>query len=138
LFNVQSVGQRQLICLARALLRNSKILILDEATASIDHNTDELIQQTIRSCFKSGTVITIAHRLNTILDYDRFALLLFSFSLLNSFYFSFFYFCRVIVMDKGTIVEFDSPDNLLSNSKSIFYSMASAAGVSTHNILTSF
>ncbi len=101
-----SVGQRQLVCLARALLRKTKILILDEATAAVDLETDDLIQATIRKEFKECTVLTIAHRLNTILDYDR-----------------------IMVLDKGQIAEFESPDNLLADKNSIFYSMAKDAGL---------
>uniref|UniRef100_A0A1B6CN72 ABC-type glutathione-S-conjugate transporter n=1 Tax=Clastoptera arizonana TaxID=38151 RepID=A0A1B6CN72_9HEMI len=101
-----SVGQRQLICLARALLRRSKILVLDEATAAVDLETDDVIQQTIRLVFKESTVLTIAHRLNTIMDYDR-----------------------VLVIDKGLVVEFDSPKNLLSKNTSKFYQLAKDAGI---------
>uniref|UniRef100_A0A2M4AR42 Putative abc transporter c family member n=2 Tax=Anopheles triannulatus TaxID=58253 RepID=A0A2M4AR42_9DIPT len=101
-----SVGQRQLICLARALLRKTKVLILDEATAAVDLETDDLIQRTIRTEFKDCTVLTIAHRLNTILDSDK-----------------------VIVLDKGQIVEFAPPNELLQTKSSAFYSMAKDAGL---------
>lgn len=101
-----SVGQRQLVCLARALLRKTKVLILDEATAAVDLETDDLIQKTIRTEFKDCTVLTIAHRLNTIMDSDK-----------------------VIVLDKGQISEFAAPSNLLQNKKSAFYSMAKDAGI---------
>ncbi|XP_034128594.1 multidrug resistance-associated protein 1 isoform X6 [Drosophila guanche] len=101
-----SVGQRQLVCLARALLRKTKVLILDEATAAVDLETDDLIQKTIRTEFKECTVLTIAHRLNTIMDSDK-----------------------VIVLDKGQITEFASPTELLDNPKSAFYSMAKDANL---------
>ena len=101
-----SVGQRQLVCLARALLRKTKVLILDEATAAIDFETDELIQNTIRTQFNDCTILTIAHRLNTIMDSDR-----------------------IIVLDAGMIAEFDTPQSLLDNKNSIFYGMARNAGL---------
>ncbi|XP_072883060.1 ATP-binding cassette sub-family C member 2 [Hemitrygon akajei] len=100
-----SVGQRQLLCLARALLRKSKILILDEATAAVDLETDELIQSTIRSQFADCTMLIIAHRLFTIMDCTR-----------------------VMVLDTGKILEFDTPAALLQ-SKGFFYHMALDAGV---------
>ncbi|KAG0706857.1 Multidrug resistance-associated protein 1 [Chionoecetes opilio] len=101
-----SVGQRQLVCLARALLRKTRVLILDEATAAIDLETDDLIQATIRQEFADSTVLTIAHRLNTIMDSSR-----------------------VLVLEKGEIKEFDSPSVLLKNKTSIFYGMAKDAGL---------
>ena len=95
-----SVGQRQLMCLARALLRKTKILVLDEATANVDLKTDELIQKTIRNEFKECTVLTIAHRLNTIMDYSK-----------------------ILVLDQGEVVEYDTPKNLMSDKPTIFHAM---------------
>uniref|UniRef100_A0AAR2LI14 ATP-binding cassette sub-family C member 5 n=1 Tax=Pygocentrus nattereri TaxID=42514 RepID=A0AAR2LI14_PYGNA len=99
-----SVGERQLLCVARALLRHSKILLLDEATAAIDTETDRLLQETIRSSFKGCTMLVIAHRLNTVLSCDR-----------------------VLVLDQGQILEFDSPSNLLANKSSHFSAMLEVA-----------
>ncbi|XP_071386567.1 ATP-binding cassette sub-family C member 2 [Centroberyx affinis] len=100
-----SVGQRQLLCLSRALLRKSRILILDEATAAVDLETDNLIQTTIRKEFSHCTVLTIAHRLHSIMDSSR-----------------------VMVLDAGKIVEFDSPSNLFEK-QGHFYAMAKDAGI---------
>jgi len=87
-----SVGQRQLICMVRALLRHSRIICMDEATASVDIQTDCLIQEMIRSQFQDCTIITVAHRLHTIMDSDR-----------------------VMAMRAGELVEFDKPINLIRN-----------------------
>ncbi|KAM6952830.1 ATP-binding cassette sub-family C member 5 isoform 1-T1 [Lycodopsis pacificus] len=99
-----SVGERQLLCVARALLRNSKILILDEATAAIDTEMDRLIQETIRCAFGSCTTLIIAHRLNTVMSCSR-----------------------VMVLDKGQILEFDSPAALLADDNSRFRAMIEAS-----------
>ncbi|XP_078398933.1 ATP-binding cassette sub-family C member 10 isoform X1 [Cetorhinus maximus] len=93
-----SIGQRQLICLARALLSQAKILCIDEATASVDQKTDQLLQEKIREQFANKTVLTIAHRLSTIMDSNR-----------------------VLVLDSGKVKEFDSPTVLSKNQDSFFY-----------------
>ena len=95
-----SVGERQLICIARAILRNSKIIVMDEATASIDYKTEEIIQNCINEVLNKSTIITIAHRIKTILKYDR-----------------------IISLDNGEIKEFDTPENLLKNKEGIFYNL---------------
>ncbi|ODQ67153.1 multidrug resistance-associated protein 1 [Nadsonia fulvescens var. elongata DSM 6958] len=108
-----SVGQRQLMCLARALLTPSNILVLDEATAAVDVETDKILQETIRSEFKERTILTIAHRLNTILDSDR-----------------------IVVLSAGEVAEFDTPTNLLKNKESLFYSLCNQAGFTNNDETT--
>ncbi|KAF7325781.1 Multidrug resistance-associated ABC transporter protein [Mycena kentingensis (nom. inval.)] len=100
-----STGEKQLLCMARAILKRSKILVMDEATASVDYATDELIGRTIRQEFASSTILTIAHRLRTVIDYDR-----------------------VMLLDNGKIAEFDKPAALLKNSHSKFYALCKATG----------
>uniref|UniRef100_A0A7N8YRJ2 ATP-binding cassette, sub-family C (CFTR/MRP), member 10 n=1 Tax=Mastacembelus armatus TaxID=205130 RepID=A0A7N8YRJ2_9TELE len=100
-----SVGQRQLLCLSRALLTQAKVLCIDEATASVDQKTDRLLQQTIRDMFQDKTVLTIAHRINTIMDCDR-----------------------VLVMHAGKVVEFDSPAALCKTDRSVFHRLVGGTG----------
>lgn len=100
-----SAGQRQVICLTRALLRNSNILILDEASSSLDMETDRLIQETIRTHLKHATILTIAHRLFTLADYDK-----------------------IIVMDNGAVAEFASPAQLLARDSSKFSALVESMG----------
>ncbi|KAJ7865666.1 hypothetical protein B0H13DRAFT_2253973 [Mycena leptocephala] len=100
-----SHGQRQLIALARALLRQSSIIILDEATSSIDFETDQKIQTTIREEFNDSLLLTVAHRIKTVIDYDR-----------------------LIILDKGKIAEFDTPYNLIQKKDGIFRDMCMKSG----------
>ncbi|XP_076634046.1 putative multidrug resistance-associated protein lethal(2)03659 [Colletes latitarsis] len=100
-----SVGQRQLVCLARAIVKNNPILVLDEATANVDPRTDEFIQLTIRRKFAKCTVFTIAHRLNTVMDSDR-----------------------ILVMDAGSVVEFDAPHVLLQKNTGYLTKMVNETG----------
>nr|XP_018902692.1 PREDICTED: multidrug resistance-associated protein 7 [Bemisia tabaci] len=96
-----SAGQKQLLCLVRAVLHNAKVLCIDEATANVDEETDRCIQGTIQTSFRQSTVITIAHRVATIMDSDR-----------------------VLVLDDGCVKEFDAPQTLLQNKESYFYKLA--------------
>ena len=94
-----SSGEKQLLCICRAILKQNKVVLMDEATANIDIKTEQVIQRLIKEKFKDSTVITIAHRLNTIINSDK-----------------------VLVLSKGEISEFDSPQNLLKDKSSEFYS----------------
>ena len=108
-----SVGQRQLLCLARAIVRKSKVLLLDEATSAVDPQTDQLIQETIRKVFSDNTILTIAHRIDTILDYDK-----------------------ILILDQGSVLEYDTVDNLLNNSQSKFSDIVkSSFGVNLKDVL---
>lgn len=100
-----SQGQRQLLCLSRAILKEPKILLLDEATASIDYETDALIQETIRDSFSDSTILTIAHRLRTIADYDL-----------------------ILVLEAGEVAQFGHPSELLQIKDGIFYRMCAKSG----------
>ncbi|KAJ1558710.1 hypothetical protein HK096_006749, partial [Nowakowskiella sp. JEL0078] len=100
-----SQGQRQLLCLARALLRRSKLVILDEATASVDNATDVVIQKVIRTELDNVTILTIAHRIRTVIDFDR-----------------------ILVLDKGCVAEYDTPLTLLQNENGMFKKMAEESG----------
>ncbi|KAF1319126.1 Abc transporter c family member 5, partial [Globisporangium splendens] len=100
-----SVGERQMLCMARALLTQTRIVVMDEATASIDHATEKKLQTMIDRDFKDATVLTIAHRLATVLDSDR-----------------------IMVLSDGNVVEFDSANNLVQNPKGVFYELAREGG----------
>lgn len=101
-----SVGQRQLLCLARAILRKSKILILDEPTANVDVRTDKLLQQAVSKSFGDSTIISVAHRLDTIIDYDM-----------------------ILVLGNGRILEYGNPHNLLGESSGHFASLVDDTGI---------
>ena len=105
-----SIGERQLICITRAILRKSKIIIMDEATASIAVNTENIIQKAINNLLKDSTILTIAHRIKTVLNSDR-----------------------ILVLDKGQVVEFDKPKFLLANKNSMFYEFYNNANNANKN-----
>ncbi|GME79760.1 unnamed protein product [Ambrosiozyma monospora] len=108
-----SLGERQLLALARALVRKTKILILDEATSSVDYETDSKIQRTIVEEFSNCTILCIAHRLKTIINYDR-----------------------ILVLDKGEIAEFDEPMLLFNKKDGIFRSLCDQSNIKQEDFLT--
>ena len=101
-----SVGEKQLICICRAILRKTKIIVMDEATANIDMNTEEKIQKALEYALNNSTVITVAHRIKTIINYDK-----------------------ILVLNNGEIIEFDTPKNLIDNEKSLFYQLYSKSTI---------
>ena len=101
-----SVGEKQLISICRAVLRKSKIIVMDEATANIDMMTEEKIQKALKYVLNNSTVITVAHRIKTIINYDK-----------------------ILVLNNGEIVEFDTPNNLLRNENSLFHKLYSKSVV---------
>lgn len=106
-----SHGQRQLFCLARAILKQGKILIMDEATSSVDSDTDTVMQRVLREEFAGRTMVAIAHKLQTILDFDR-----------------------VLLLDKGQIVETGNPQELLANDTSAFRALYESLGSTTEEL----
>lgn len=100
-----SVGERQLRCMGRALLSRSRIVVMDEATAAIDHATEQRLQEMITREFQDATVLTIAHRLATVLESDR-----------------------ILVLNEGEVVEFDTPQSLVKDSEGVFYELAKEGG----------
>lgn len=108
-----SVGERQLLCLARAVFKKNRILVMDEATANVDPCTDKLIQRIIREKFANCTIITIAHRLHSIIDCDR-----------------------ILVLDQGHLMEYDHPHLLLQNDRGYFSKMVAQTGAGSANMLS--
>ena len=100
-----SVGTVQLVCLARVLLKRPRVIFMDEATASVDLATDTLVQKTIREAFADSTIITVAHRLNTVIDFDK-----------------------ILVMDEGRVAEYDAPAALLAKEDGLFAALVDATG----------